>query len=143
MSTYLQKRGAVYYFRRPIPRDIRNFFRTRNGKQQDEWVWSLYTKDRTIAKSKIPIEAIKTDRLIADARAGVIEPAAKLATQQKYCHPSVHNDTYAMTEEQFELAKLAYRDLEEHDHLMETNPDYAARMEVLAQAARLRQMIKS
>lgn len=136
MSTYLQKRGSVYYFRRQIPQDIRNFFRTKNGKQQDEWVWSLSTKDRTTAKSLIPLHVIKTDQLIADARAGVIEPATPPFSQVQQARQS---EDYAISEEQLQQAEIAYRDLEEHDHRMETDPDYAARMEVRAQAARLRQ----
>jgi integrase len=136
MSTYLQKRGSVYYFRRPIPQDIRKFFRTRNERRQDEWVWSLGTKDRTRAKSLIPLHVIKTDQLIADARAGVMKPATPSLSHEQQAQQS---EAYAMSEEQIELVELAYQNVQEHDHRMETDPDYAARMEVLDQAVRLRE----
>lgn len=139
MSTYLQKRSSVYYFRRPIPLDIRIFFKTSSGKRKDEWVWSLKTKDRATAKSLIPSHVIKTDQLISDARAGLIEPSESnhlLDTELNRRKPSAD---YAISEAQLELEKLAYQDLQEHDHLMETDPDYAARAVVRGEAARIKQ----
>lgn len=137
MSTYLQKRGSVYYFRRPVSQDIRRFFRTKNGNQKDEWVWSLRTKDRNKAKSQIPLRVLETDQLIADARAGVMEPLATPTPQHKPAHATEQNARYAITEEELELVELAYRDVQEHDHRMETDPDYAAKNVIRAQAARL------
>ncbi|QTD54619.1 hypothetical protein [Parasphingorhabdus cellanae] len=54
-------------------------------------------------------------------------------------NPRKPSADYAISEEQLELEKLAYQDLQEHDHLMETDLDYAARAVVRGEAARIKQ----
>ncbi|WP_434405773.1 DUF6538 domain-containing protein [Sphingobium sp. DN12] len=60
--SYLAKRGAVCYFRRIVPDDLRLAL----GKR--EIMLSLRTKDREDAKRLIPKEFIKSDALFAAAR---------------------------------------------------------------------------
>lgn len=139
MSAYLQKRGSVYYFRRPVPLDIRKFFKTSSGKRLDEWVWSLRTKDRATAKSLIPRHVIKTEQLIADARAGLIEPSVSNHLLDTQLNRRKASADHAMSEVQLELEKLAYKDVQEHHHLKETDPDYAAKAVVRGEAARIKQ----
>ncbi|OYY69104.1 DUF6538 domain-containing protein [Sphingomonas sp. 28-63-12] len=63
MCTYLAKRGATYYFRRPVPEELQPYAQNRR-----EWMISLRCKDRETAKRKIPEHTIATDALIAEAR---------------------------------------------------------------------------
>lgn len=60
--SYLTKRGAVYYFRRVVPDDLRPAI----GKL--EIMKSLRTKDREEAKRLVPAEIIITDALFGQAR---------------------------------------------------------------------------
>lgn len=67
MCTYLAKRGATYYFRRPVPEELQPYAQNRR-----EWMISLRCKDREAAKRQIPQHTIATDALIAEAR-GALE----------------------------------------------------------------------
>jgi hypothetical protein len=58
MCTHLIKRGAVYYFRRVIPKNLRSHFGA------TEWVYSLGTKDRDEGKERAHTESVRTDGLI-------------------------------------------------------------------------------
>jgi hypothetical protein len=49
MCTYLAKREAIYYFRRPVPEELRPYLDNRR-----EWMLSLHTKDRETAKQALP-----------------------------------------------------------------------------------------
>lgn len=44
MCTYLAKRGTTYYFRRPVPAELRPYLENRR-----EWMLSLATNDRETA----------------------------------------------------------------------------------------------
>lgn len=63
MCLYLTKRGATYWFRRSIPKELRSILGT------SEFTWSLKTKDKEEAKELRSKEAVRTDKLIADAKA--------------------------------------------------------------------------
>lgn len=49
LSTYLERRGAKYYFRRVVPLELRPYFRTATGKPRAEFMFSLNTSDRRVA----------------------------------------------------------------------------------------------
>lgn len=70
MPTYLTKRGATYYFRRPVPEDLRPII----GKT--ELTFSLRTKDRAEAGKRCRIEAVESDKIFAAARAKIASGAA-------------------------------------------------------------------
>ena len=65
MCTHLIKRGAVYYFRRVIPKNLRSHFGA------TEWVYSLRTKDRDEGKERAHTESVRTDSLITAAPAAI------------------------------------------------------------------------
>lgn len=73
MCTYLNKTGATYYFRRPVPDDLAGYFTTKTGKSRTEWKFSLGTKDRETAKRLLRPHEIETDRLIDEARAALAQ----------------------------------------------------------------------
>jgi integrase len=68
MCTYLNKTGATYYFRRPVPDDLLGHFLTERGNARTEWKRSLGSKDREEAKRRLRQHVGETDRLIDDAR---------------------------------------------------------------------------
>jgi integrase len=68
MCTYLNKTGATYYFRRPVPDDLLGHFRNERGNPRTEWKRSLGTKDREQAKRLLRPHVAETDNLIDDAR---------------------------------------------------------------------------
>ena len=71
MCTYLDQVGATYYFRRVVPAELRPFIRTKTGAPRTEWKLSLGTKDRDVAKRKIPDFTIETQREIDAATAKI------------------------------------------------------------------------
>lgn len=86
MCTYLNRTGAKYYFRRPVPKDLLGYFKTSTGKSRKEWKYSLGTSDRTEAKPLLRPFEIETDELIAIARQGQpvrVAPAPQLTSRQK------------------------------------------------------------
>lgn len=62
-TPHLQKRGALYYFRRRVPAHVRSQIGL------TEWVHSLGTSDLALAKRKARARSTETDRLIAQAEA--------------------------------------------------------------------------
>ena len=72
MCTHLDKTGSIYYFRRPVPKDLIGYFATATGQPRTEWKFSLGTKDREEAKRLLRPRVIETDNLIDDARAAII-----------------------------------------------------------------------
>jgi hypothetical protein len=68
MCTYLNRTGAKYYFRRPVPKDLVGYFKTENGGIRREWKYSLGVTDRVAAKPRLRPYELETDRLIAEAR---------------------------------------------------------------------------
>jgi integrase len=87
MCTYLNKTGATYYFRRPVPDDLLAHFWTERGNPRTEWKRSLGTKDREQAKRLLRPHVTETDNLIDEARAALLSasPAspAGLAARQR------------------------------------------------------------
>lgn len=63
MCTYLKQSGSMYWFRRDVPKPLRQVI----GKTA--WNFSLETKDRATAKQRIPAFTILTDKEIAAAKA--------------------------------------------------------------------------
>lgn len=86
MCTHLDKTGSIYYFRRPVPRDLIGHFSTATGQPRKEWKFSLRTKDREEAKRlKRPHEE-ETDELIDEARAALDvlgQPKADAETSER------------------------------------------------------------
>ncbi len=107
MCTYLAKRGSTYYFRRPIPKELRPIFHPKT-----EWMISLRTKERETAKSRIPPHWEATDKLAAEAR----EKLKAMMTTETENAPSVasaaHESPVQDVHERFEAAtaKLAEED---------------------------------
>lgn len=56
---HLQLRGSTYYFRRPVPEELRSII----GKR--ELIESLRTKDREEAKRRCHAKEVEVDRLFA------------------------------------------------------------------------------
>lgn len=67
--TYLDDSRPTFYFRRVVPKELRPYFLTATGKPRTEFMVSLRTKDRPTAKERCNLEAVKTDRLLSEARA--------------------------------------------------------------------------
>lgn len=61
--------GQTYYFRRPVPDDIRAYFLTASGEPRKDWKYTLKTKDRTTAKERCNRMASTYDDLIRETRA--------------------------------------------------------------------------
>jgi integrase len=81
MCTHLQKRGAVYYFRRTIPKNLQSAF---GGKAQ--WMHSLATKDMFEAKRLARLAGIETDRLIVDATRAIASTETLAGVTQSRAH---------------------------------------------------------
>lgn len=68
MMTYLERRGAMYRFRRVVPPELRPFFTTASGKPRTEFSESLGTKDRREAEKRCLDRARATTALLDEAR---------------------------------------------------------------------------
>lgn len=68
MMTYLERRGAMYRFRRVVPDDLRAFFLTSSGNPRAEFSVSLGTKDRREAERLCRIKSVEIDAMLDDAR---------------------------------------------------------------------------
>ena len=77
MCAYLNRTGPMYYFRRPVPKDLLGHFKTSTGGVRKEWKFSLGTTDRETAKPLLRPFEIDTDRLIAEARAASAQGQAR------------------------------------------------------------------
>ena len=75
MCTYLDQVGTTYYFRRPVPQELRPFILTTTGKPRTDWKETLRTKDREVAKRRIPDLVKRTNAEIDAARAKLAEQA--------------------------------------------------------------------
>lgn len=119
---YLDKVGATYYFRRPVPDDIRPFFLTKSGKPRTDWKFSLDTKERAEAKERCNRMASQYDDLIRETRAKLkqgIKPDHAPAAAAK---PSEPYDPFP-TLEDLEAHEAASRWIAEHEHGLENDPD--------------------
>ncbi len=146
MSRYLLRReGGIYYFRRSIPAKPRPYVVIPGhvgGEAQ--WMYSLHTTDSALAKSKRDDEAVRTNRLIADAtrklKAGVVPeprfpffpPAISAAELERF---RVARDEYEQfVQQQGELESM--RDMHAEQEL-ETDP-VKARIAEAVEASRAR-----
>ena len=98
--------GHTYYFRRPVPDDIRAYFLTASGEPRTDWKYSLKTKDRTTAKERCNRMASQYDDLIRETRAklkqGIKPDHAPAATTyssatMRYSRPERMSSTRAAT----------------------------------------------
>ncbi|WP_394179692.1 DUF6538 domain-containing protein [Yoonia maritima] len=90
--TRLYRRGATYYHRAVVPKDIIDTYRKR------EETFSLRTKDRSEALQRVRIEAVRVDQLFARHR---LESAPNT--------PDAHSlELDELTSEQISTAKQAY-----------------------------------
>lgn len=71
MCRHLNRTGAKYYFRRPVPQDLIGVFHTETGGIRKEWKFSLDTTDRETAKSRLLPHQLETDGLILEARKNI------------------------------------------------------------------------
>jgi integrase len=75
MSQYLERVGSTYYFRRVVPQDLQQFFRTKTGRSRIEFKVSLGTKDRREGERRSRLKALETDRLFDAAREALAQQA--------------------------------------------------------------------
>lgn len=119
MQTYLQRRGAVYYYRRIVPLDVQA------ALARQHWTFSLKCKDAGEANAKARLQAVEHDRLIADARTASSPDAAPKPVA------SMSRDEFEYLEAQSEfLSDEGFRldmEAEELDDLLATRPDLAKR----------------
>jgi integrase len=83
MCRHLNRTGAMYYFRRPVPKDLIGFFLTATGNPRTVWKFSLGVTERETAKSLLLPLQLETEALIAEARAGRslgVQSAAEAST---------------------------------------------------------------
>jgi hypothetical protein len=85
MCTYLNRTGATYHFRRPVPDDFLGHFRTDRGNPRTEWKRSLGTKDREDAKRLLRPRVTETDALFDDATRAVRGSAEQAAAEAQQC----------------------------------------------------------
>lgn len=114
--------GHTYYFRRPVPDDIRAYFLTASGEPRTDWKYSLKTKDRTTAKERCNRMASQYDDLIRETRAKLkqgIKPDHAPAAAAK---PSEPYDPFP-TQEDLDAHEAASRWIAEHEHGLENDPD--------------------
>lgn len=106
MCTHLQKRGAVYYFRRTIPKALQSAF---DG--QTQWMHSLGTKDLAEGKRLARLAGTETDKLIDDAMNLAIRTTAAAPRQ------SIASWPYAewQIEDAEYLAQESYRQEAEYE----------------------------
>jgi len=71
MCRHLNRTGAKYYFRRPVPKDLIGVFHTETGGIRKEWKFALDTTDRETAKSLLLPHQLETDGLILEARKNI------------------------------------------------------------------------
>ncbi len=113
MPTFLSKRGSTYYFRRVIPEVLRREF---GGRK--ELIFSLKTKDRTIAARLCRQEAVQTDTLFEDAE-------AKLALEVP--RPSAEANSLSVAQRAAQLTNSWRRERELYA-AQGRLPDFAARV---------------
>lgn len=127
MCTHLSKRGSTYYFRRRVlPESLIPFV----GKR--EWLISLRTKDRSVAKRLIPDFTKATDAELdraRDALAAVAQPAAPDQAPAGSPAPAM-----ALRREEVEAGEFFEREAAEQEGRREAR---AARVEALARRLRL------
>jgi integrase len=83
MCRHLDKTGSTYYFRRPVPNDLKGCFLTATGKPRTEWKFSLGVKDREAAKSLLLSHQLETDALIVEARRNKSPAAPMLSSREQ------------------------------------------------------------
>lgn len=64
----LNRTGAMYYFRRPVPKDLIGYLKTETGGARREWKISLGVTNREQAKRLLPPHVTETDQTIGEAR---------------------------------------------------------------------------
>lgn len=112
MCTHLNRTGAKYYFRRPVPKDLLGYFQTATGKPRTEWKFSLGTADRESAKLALRPYELETDELIAEARqmlAAAEAPDAIPSAEEQRAQEE--QDAAALNEEARKTRYEARRDL--------------------------------
>ena len=136
MCTYLKPYSGTYYFRRIVPEELRPLFPTTSGKPRSEWRVSLHTKDKELAKRKLPAYVSETNDLIDQARAAMAAAAREVALaptdQQLAASHAIAN--------QMELGSLEAADYfaalyATEDAQAETDPLFALELELRAAKA--------
>jgi integrase len=120
--TYLDQVRSTYYFRRPVPLELKPYFVTSSGRQRVDWKETLRTKDRRIATERCNLRAVETDNEIRDARAKLragIPPAHGLTATLP---PRAKVAVAHLNEEEIESAEVMDRHWREHDAEVEADP---------------------
>ena len=138
MCTYLNKTGATYYFRRPVPDDLLGHFRTERDNRRTEWKRSLGTKDREEAKRLLRPHVAETDNLIDNARSA-LQPApvpvvVSLARQQRAIEEQAAQDALEAASGLRRAARSELRTLWRQRRRMSTaelSPEQAAAVDLI------------
>lgn len=132
---YLHRRGAVYYYRRPIRQEHIGLWLGPSGKPRREWSVSLRTKDRATA----------IDRMDEAARLYREELAARLHETKVAPKPNdtpIRHPEAFMSREQFEhfLEDMEHQGREnaEEEWAMENDPLWEAKRALAEERAELR-----
>ena len=136
MCTYLKPYNGTYYFRRIVPEELRPLFPTTTGKPRSEWRVSLRTKDKELAKRKLPAYVSKTNDLIDQARAAMAAAAREVALaptdQQLAASHAIANQMELGSLEAADFFAAHYADEEAR---AETDPLFALELELRAAKA--------
>lgn len=111
MCAHLNKTGSIYYFRRPVPKDLIGHIKTKTGKPRTEWKISLRTKEREEAKRLILPHEASTNAIIDEARLTLARQAEAPSEGRRMASSARQRAQEVFDREQFQLSERA--DIEE------------------------------
>lgn len=107
MCAHLNKTGSIYYFRRPVPKDLTGHIKTKTGKPRTEWKISLRTKDREEAKRLILRHEARTNAIIDEARLTLAKSVEAPSAARRMPSSARLREWENRDREQYELSELA------------------------------------
>ena len=129
MCTYLHTRGRRYYFRRAVPTELAPFILTASGQPRLEWMVSLGTSDRATAKRLIPEHTIRTEAMLTEVRAKLVDddkpyaetpPSKRSRFASNYAGPTPQEqELMALFDSEARQREWRYEDREEARKLLE------------------------
>lgn len=107
MCAHLNKTVSIYYFRRPVPKDLIGHIKTKTGKPRTEWKISLRTKEREEAKRLILPHEAHTNAIIDEARLALAKQGEVPSAAQKLTTSARQREYEVRDRQQYELSELA------------------------------------
>ncbi|MGV3510913.1 MAG: DUF6538 domain-containing protein [Novosphingobium sp.] len=107
MCAHLNKTLSIYYFRRPVPKDLIGHIKTKTGKPRTEWKISLRTKDREEAKRLLLPHEVRTNAIIDEARLTLAKQAQAPSAARKMPSSARQREWEDRDRQQYELSELA------------------------------------